>query len=66
MARIIVTADPPAGGYTADQHDDATVLLDERVKPIHLNDGHAAGQLIQRLAWAVTDAEQAERERAVA
>ncbi len=66
MARIIVTADPPAGGYAADQHDDATVLLDERVKPIHLRDGHAAGQLIQRLAWAVTDAEQAERDRAVA
>jgi hypothetical protein len=66
MARIIVTTDPlGAGGGAADQHDDAPVLLDERVKPIHLRDGHAAGQLIERLAWAVTDAEQAERDRAV-
>jgi hypothetical protein len=66
MARIIVTTDPLGGRDTVDRHGDAPVLLDERVKPIHLRDGHAAGQLIERLAWAVTDAEQAERERAVA
>jgi hypothetical protein len=66
MARIIVTADSPSGAYTGDRHDDSPVLLDERVMPIHLRDGHAAGQLIQRLAWAVSDAEQAERDRALA
>jgi hypothetical protein len=59
MARIIVTADPaaertPQGG---------SVLLDERVSSIHLADGHAAEQLIERLAWAVTDAEENERNR---
>jgi hypothetical protein len=66
MARIIVTADPlraDEGG--ADRHDDAPVLLDERIKTIHLRDRHAAGQLIERLAWAVTDAEQAEHDRAL-
>ena len=53
MARIIVTTDPTG------QHDEP-VLLEERVYPVHLDDGHAASQLIERLAWAVTDAEQAQ------
>ena len=45
MARIIVQAD-----------DRRTVLLDERdVKPEHINDEHAAVQLIERLEWAVRD-----------
>jgi hypothetical protein len=39
------------------------VLLDERVTSIHLSDGHAAEQLVERLAWAVTDAEEAEGRR---
>jgi hypothetical protein len=65
MARIIITTDPLGGRGVAEHHDDAPVLLDERIMPIHLRDGHAAGQLIERLAWAVVDAEQAERERAV-
>jgi hypothetical protein len=59
MARIIVTADPapmrPSG---------PGVLLDERVNSIHLCDGHAAEQLIERLAWAVSDAEDSERRTA--
>ena len=61
MARIIVTID------SADERRNATlaaqmpVLLDERVDPVHLCDGHAAEQLIERLAWAVSDAEDAKR-----
>ncbi len=54
MARIIVTTEqghPP----------DAPVLLDERVCQAHLSDGHSAEQLMQRLRWAVADAEDAER-----
>jgi hypothetical protein len=54
MARIFVTtdeSDPP----------DAPVLLDEFVCADHLSDGHSAAQLIQRVSWAVTDAEQVER-----
>lgn len=65
MARIIVTTDSVRDRDAADRHDDVPVLLDERVKPIHLRDGHAAGQLMERLTWAVTDAEQAERDRAI-
>ncbi len=53
MARIIVTADPT-------QQHDTPVLLDERVNSVHLCDDHAAEQLIERLAWAVTDAEEAQ------
>ena len=56
MARIIVTTDAPSGGLAV-VPDEAPVLLDERVYPVHLCDGHAAEQLIQRLGWAVSDAE---------
>jgi hypothetical protein len=59
MARIIVTADSEL--HRPAPSSDEQVLLDERVTSIHLSDGHAAEQLIERLAWAVTDAEAAER-----
>jgi hypothetical protein len=60
MARIIVTADPAGDRDGPKPRGQASVLLDERVDSIHLCDDHAAEQLIQRLAWAVTDAEEAE------
>ena len=50
MVRIIVTTE-----------QSEPVLLDEKVGLEHLSDGHAAKQLVERLRWAVTDAEQAER-----
>ena len=50
MPRIIVTTDP-------NERRDSPVLLDERVYSLHLCDDHAAEQLIERLAWAVSDAE---------
>jgi hypothetical protein len=50
MVRIIVTTE-----------QSEPVLLDEHVVLGHLSDGHAAAQLVQRLRWAVTDAEDAER-----
>ena len=55
MPRIIVTTDNPRvpGG--------ASVLLDESVRSVHLSTGHAASQLIERLAWAISDAEVAEQ-----
>jgi hypothetical protein len=53
MARIIVTADPT-------QADDPPVLLEESVSSVHLSTGHAAAQLVERLAWAIADAEDAE------
>jgi len=47
MARIIVTPD--------EQSD--LVLLDEHVYPIHLENKLSSLQVIERLAWAVDDAE---------
>jgi hypothetical protein len=54
MARIIVMADPEQRGTAPGE---SPVLLDERVDPIHLSNEHAAEQLIERLGWAVTDAQ---------
>jgi hypothetical protein len=55
MPRIIVTADP------FQLPDDPPVLLDEQVHSVHLSTGHGASQLVERLAWAISDAEDAER-----
>jgi len=51
MPRIIVA--------TEDPHlpDGAGVTLDEHVRAVHLSTGHAASQLVERIAWAVRDAE---------
>ncbi len=56
MARIIVMADHEIQGAPP-------VLLDESVYSLHLSDSHAAKQLIERLGWALSDAEEAERAR---
>jgi len=37
------------------------VLFDERVHSVHLSDGHSTMQLIERLGWAIGDAEDTER-----
>ena len=37
------------------------MLLEESVQPVHLSSDHAARQLIERLAWALGDAEELER-----
>ncbi len=54
MARIIVTADPIADHA-------APVLMNESVYSIHLDSDHNAAQLIERLGWAISDAENTER-----
>jgi hypothetical protein len=56
MARIIVTADHEIGGAPP-------VLLDESVYSVHLSTSHAAMALIERLGWALSDAEEVERTR---
>jgi hypothetical protein len=48
MARVIVTPD--------EQTD--VVLLEERVYPVHLENRLSSLQVIERLAWAVEDAEE--------
>lgn len=50
MARIIVTTEQS-------KRPDGPVLLDEFVCADHLTDDHSAAQLIERLGWAVIDAE---------
>lgn len=58
MPRVIVIADPsplPA---------DASVWFDERVQSVHLSTDHAAAQFVERLAWAISDAEDADTEDA--
>jgi hypothetical protein len=45
MARILVVND------TQDQ-----VMLDEYVHPVHIEDEHAAQQILERLAWAIKEA----------
>jgi len=48
---------------------DPDVFMDETVRPEHLDDRHSAGQLLERLTWAVHDAQHrrrgADRVRAV-
>jgi hypothetical protein len=54
MARIIVTTDQA-------ERRDGPVLLEERVYPVHLSSDHSAAQLMERLAWAISDAERTEQ-----
>ena len=54
MARIIVTTDPTPNRA-------APVLMDESVYSIHLDNAHNAAQLIERLGWAISDAEDTQR-----
>jgi hypothetical protein len=50
MARIIIQANTTGALRT----------LDERVLAEHLEDDHAVNQLLQRIHWALTDAEALE------
>jgi len=54
MPRVLVTTDQTESGS-------ATVLLDEQVHPAHLSSDHSAMRFIERLGWAISDAEDAER-----
>lgn len=52
MPRIIVI--PETGQRPVEKY------LDEEVRGVHLNDEHSAVQFLERLAWAIADAERAE------
>jgi hypothetical protein len=56
MPRIIVTTD--ASQLPAD----ASVWLDEDVDRVHLSSDHAARQFVERLAWTISDAKNADGE----
>jgi hypothetical protein len=53
MPQILIVTDSPD---TAGE-----VVYRERVSAVHLASGHSGDQLVERLAWAVGDATQAER-----
>ena len=53
MPRILVTTDRPDGRETA-------VLLQERVVPSDLDSDHFSARLIQRVGWALVDADEIE------
>lgn len=53
MPRVLVTTDRAA-------QPGSRVLLDEQVHPVHLSSDHSARQFIERLGWAISDAEDLE------
>jgi hypothetical protein len=57
MPQILVVADP---------QDDAasTVVYRERITATDLESDHFSGQLVERVGWAVVDADQIEEETA--
>jgi hypothetical protein len=52
MPQILIVTDSPENA--------GEVVYRERVTAVHLASGHSGGQLVERLAWAVDDAAQAE------
>jgi len=56
MPRVLVTTQ-------TNDRPHAPVLLNESVFPANLEDDHAAAQLIERIAWAVSDAADVESKR---
>jgi hypothetical protein len=56
MARIRITADARGAPRTA-------VMLDERIAPSDLDSDHFAAALIERIGWALADADDVERRR---
>ena len=54
MPRMLVTTEPV-------DHVPAEVMLDEQVAPANLTSDHFAAQLVERIGWALGDAERAER-----
>ena len=56
MPRIIVMSEPNAAAC------ESAITLDERVTPANLRSGHDSARLIERVGWAVHDADDMERE----
>ena len=56
MPRIIITT---TAGVGSDGFG-PPLMLDERVSTDHLNDDHSSLRLLERICWAIEDAEQKE------
>jgi hypothetical protein len=57
VPRVQVIADPEAPAQQSGR------LLDERVSSIHITDRSSALQLIERIGWAIDEAERVEHAR---
>ncbi|HEY2335197.1 MAG TPA: hypothetical protein VGH58_09345 [Solirubrobacterales bacterium] len=53
MPQILVVTDAP-------QEDASTVVYRERISTSDLESDHFSGQLVERVGWAVVDADQLE------
>jgi len=56
MAQILVVANTP-------QESNDAIVYRERIAPTDLESDHFSGQLIERVGWAVLDADQLEHEK---
>lgn len=56
MPQILVVTDQP-------EHDASTVVYRERITATDLESDHFSGQLVERVGWAVVDADQIEHEK---
>lgn len=54
MARVIIETERRSG-------EEPQIVMDEHVSPIHLESDPGAAQFVERVAWAVQDAEASER-----
>ena len=71
MPRIIVMSEPSAAGEGVislavmmsepNSPPEGSITLDERVTSADLRSGHHSAQLIERVGWAVHDADDVER-----
>jgi hypothetical protein len=58
---VIVLAESDTHETSAFNHDRRRFQLKERVTSSDMSDPHVAAQLIERIGWALADAEAAER-----
>lgn len=64
MARVIVVAERETERQGAPDGDRRTFQLKERVTSSDARDPHVAAQLIERIGWALADAEHVELRQA--
>jgi len=64
MPRVIVVSEPlddATERVAAGRRRARSVTLDEHIDPVHMTDEHRSLQFLERLAWAISDADEAER-----
>ena len=64
MASVIIVADPETDSAGALSQDRRTFQMKERVTSSDARDPHVAAQLIERIGWALADAEDVELRQA--